>query len=113
MRATDLLGATVYAVDGKPVGSVRDLQFEARPGDGPGDAMRYCLTALECGPIGIPHRLGYARGDLLGPWPLTPLLRRLSGRSLLIPWSDIVRISGARIEISRRRDELSHPDRQP
>ncbi|BCB76443.1 hypothetical protein GCM10022251_23650 [Phytohabitans flavus] len=115
MRATDLLGATVYAIDGQPVGTVRDLRFEARPGDRPGAKVRYRLTALECGPIGIAHRLGYARReDLRGPWPLTPLLRRLTGRSLIVRWSDITRISGGRIEIGRRREELSHPpERQP
>lgn len=112
MRATDLLGAKVYAVDGESVGTVRDLRFEARPAAGPGEKVRYHLIALECGPIGIAHRLGYARPDLRGPWPLTPLLRRLSGRSLIVRWSDITRISGNRIEISRQRGELSHPPEQ-
>ncbi|MFC0531956.1 PRC-barrel domain-containing protein [Phytohabitans kaempferiae] len=112
MRATDLLGATVYDVEGKPVGAVRDLRFEVQPANGSGAEVRHRLTALECGPIGLAHRLGYDHGDLLAPWPLTPLLRRLTGRSLIVRWSDVTRISDARVEISRKRAELSHPPKR-
>ena len=47
MRATELLGCTVYDADGEVVGHVHDLRFEPRSGE-PG-WTGYRLTALACG----------------------------------------------------------------
>ncbi|RKR91848.1 PRC-barrel domain protein [Micromonospora pisi] len=51
MRATDLLGATVYGVDGKPIGTVRDLR-DRRP---PVTGSRLSLPAA---PPVAPPRVG-------------------------------------------------------
>ena len=67
MRAAELIGCQVYDADGQPVGTVHDLQFRlhTRP-----DGTQACqLDALECGGIGLGHRLGYGEGDMRGPWP--------------------------------------------
>jgi hypothetical protein len=107
MRAVDLLGATVYDVDGQAVGTVHDLHFEAGGRAVPGSGRpAYRLTALECGPVGLAHRLGYGHQKLAGPWPMPALLRQLARRSLLVNWSDIARINGSRIDLTVRRADL-------
>jgi hypothetical protein len=101
MRAVDLLGATVYDSDGVELGHVHDLHFEAG-GRVVTDSGRpaYRLTEIECGPIGMAHRLGYGHRDLAGPWPLDRILARLASRSLMVHWSQIAGIDGRRIELS-------------
>jgi hypothetical protein len=115
MRATDLLGTTVYDSDGVAVGAVRDLRLTAG-GRVVGESGHppYRLAALECGPVGLAHRLGYGRRPIGGPWPLPALLRALLRHSVLVDWADVVRVEGDRIEIRRRRAELRRtapPDR--
>jgi hypothetical protein len=112
MRGTELLGATVYDSDGRSVGAVRDLRL-AMGGAAVQDSGRpaYRLVALECGPAGVAHRLGYGRRPLSGPWPLTVLVRAMIRRSVLVDWADVVSIHGGRIEIRRRRDELGGCER--
>jgi hypothetical protein len=107
MRATDLLGATVYDIDGQAVGAVRDLHFDAG-GRAVPDSGRpaYRLTALECGPVGVAHRLGYGRRTMAGPWPIPALVRRLARRSVVVNWADIARINGSRIDLTVRRADL-------
>jgi hypothetical protein len=107
MRAIDLLGAAVYDVDGRPVGAVRDLRFQAG-GPAVKDSGRpaYRLVALECGAGGLAHRLGYGHRELAGPWPLTILLRRLARRSVVVDWGDIATIDGGKISLSTRAESL-------
>jgi hypothetical protein len=107
MRATDLLGATVYDRDGVPVGAVRDLRLTAGgPAVPDGGEPAYRLSTLECGPVGVAHRLGYGRRPMNGPWPLTVLLRALVRRSVVVDWADVTGVHGSRIDIGRRRAEL-------
>lgn len=107
MRATQLLGATVYDRDGVAIGAVRDLRLtagrEAVPDSG---NPAYRLSALQCGPVGIAHRLGYGHRPMNGPWPLTVLLRLLIRHSVLVDWADVASINGNRIDLRRRRAEL-------
>jgi PRC-barrel domain len=109
MRATDLLGVSVYDSRGREVGKVRDLRFEAgvravvdsgRPA--------YRLIEIECGPVGIPHRLGYGHRDLAGPWPLDRILALLARRSLIVHWDQIGTIDGDRLELTVLASELRH-----
>jgi hypothetical protein len=105
MRATELLGCTVYDADGEVVGHVHDLRFEPLPGT-PG-WTGYRLTTLACGDrAAVGHRLGYGERDMAGPWPLTWIFRRRSRTSLLVAWSDVTSFQRPRIEIGRRRAEL-------
>lgn len=99
LRASDLLGCAVYDVAGMRVGVVRDLRLStwgARRG-------RYRLVGLECGAVGLAHRL---RGAPAGPWPLSLLRRGRSARSLLVAWEVVDRIRPRRIDLACRRDEL-------
>lgn len=107
MRAAELVGCTVYDVDGQRVGTVHDLHFEAGGAPLPDSGEpAYRLTCLECGGAGVGHRFGYGRRDMAGPWPLVGVFRRLARRSLMVDWSDITRLDTRRIDIGRRRDEL-------
>lgn len=104
MRAAELIGCQVYDADGQLVGTVHDLRFRlhARP-----DGTQACqLDALECGGVGLGHRLGYGEGDMRGPWPFRQLFRRLARDSVAIPWAQITDFSRPRIDISARRDQL-------
>jgi hypothetical protein len=112
MRAVELLGTAVYDSDGAPVGAVRDLFFEAG-GVAVSDSGRpaYRLRALECGPVGLAHRLGYGHRAIAGPWPLTALLRRLVRGSVLVDWAQIATLETGRIDLAVPRDQL-HPVEQ-
>jgi hypothetical protein len=104
MRAAELIGCHVYDADGQPIGTVHDLHFtvQVRP-DGSQDCE---LGALECGGIGLGHRLGYGEGEMRGPWPFPALFRRLARESLAVPWSAVTAYDRPRIDISVPRDQL-------
>jgi hypothetical protein len=105
MRATELLGCTVYDADGEVVGHVHDLRFDPLPGST--DWTGYRLTALACGDsAAVGHRLGYGHRDMAGPWPLTWIFRRRGRKARLVAWSDVTSFERPRIEISRRRGDL-------
>jgi sporulation protein YlmC with PRC-barrel domain len=109
MRATDLLGLRVYTHDGMRIGTVRDLHIEKRPqpyGDS-GDPA-YQVSAVECGAVGVAHRLGYTRGSITGPWPLHTLLAWFSRRSWSVPWEDIKTIRADHIVLGVDRHQLQH-----
>lgn len=105
MRATELLGCTVYDADGQVVGHVHDLRLQPRAGASGWTGYR--LTGLACGtaaPVG--HRLGYVKRDMGGPWPLAAIFRRLARRDVLVEWADVTSVERPRIEIRRRLAEL-------
>ncbi len=104
MRAVELIGCQVYDAGGELVGTVHDLHFliHTRP-----DGTQACqLDALECGGIGLGHRLGYGEGDMRGPWPFPQVFRRLARDSLAVPWSQVTAFNRPRIDISSQRDQL-------
>src|SRR5205085_2374502 len=105
MRASELLGCELYDVDGVLIGHVHDLRFEARPASG--RAVSYRLTALQCGSASAGHRLGYGHGDMAGPWPLKWAFQRAAHRSLIVEWSDVAKIRRPRIDVCKRKADLS------
>jgi hypothetical protein len=113
MKAVELIGVAVYDSDGAPVGAVRDLFFEAG-GVAVLDSGRpaYRLRALECGPVGLAHRLGYGHRQITGPWPLPALMRRLVRDSVLVDWEQIATLGAARIDLAVRRDQLRRVGRR-
>jgi len=109
VRGTDLLGVPVYTRDGVGIGAVRDLHIERRPqpcGDS-GDPA-YHVAAIECGAVGVAHRMGYTRGTITGPWPLHILLAWFARRSWLVPWADIDTIRADHIVLAIDRHQLQH-----
>ncbi|HEY1488941.1 MAG TPA: PRC-barrel domain-containing protein [Micromonosporaceae bacterium] len=109
MRAVDLLGATVIDTDGVEVGIVHDLYLH-RGGPAVHDSGQpaYRIAALECGPAGFAHRLGYGHRDLAGPWPINTVLGRMVHRSRLVDWDHIATINNRRIVLDVPADALPH-----
>jgi hypothetical protein len=104
VRTSELIGCQVYDAAGQAVGTVHDLHFRLQTGP---DGSQQCrLDALECGGIGLGHRLGYGEHAMRGPWPFPQLFRYLARRSLAVPWSEVISVERPRIEISARRDQL-------
>ena len=80
MMTSELIGCQVYDTEGQVVGTVHDLHFRLRVQP---DGSQACqLDALECGGIGLGHRLGYGEHAMRGPWPFPQLFRHLARRSL-------------------------------
>ncbi|HWC21750.1 MAG TPA: hypothetical protein VG502_05580 [Flexivirga sp.] len=102
MRSLDLMGATVADEDGRHLGTVHDLLLEsgAPPLDDSSEPA-LAISKLVVGPVGIGHRLGYGRGAMAGPWPLTVLLRWLGRDSFDIPWSDVVQVASRTVTVRR------------
>jgi hypothetical protein len=104
VRAAELIGCEVYDAGGQHVGTVHDLHFTVRTQP---DGRQACqLDALECGGIGLSHRLGYGEGDMRGPWPLPGFFRLLARRSLAVPWSAVTAYNRPRIDIAVPRGQL-------
>jgi hypothetical protein len=104
VRAAELIGCQVHDRHGQVVGTVHDLRFRVhiRP-----DGTQACqLELLECGGIGLGHRLGYGEHAMRGPWPFPALFRYLARRSLAVPWSQVTTVSRVRIDISVAHDQL-------
>ena len=83
MRASDILGSTVYAGDGRPIGTISELI--CRP-DADGIPR---LVEVQVSP-GRRHRLlGYERPGIQGPWLLEKLASWLHRGSHVIPWAEV------------------------
>lgn len=100
MRAVEILGAEVWDESGARLGRVHDLLLESGAPPVP-DSSEPALGIgkLVVGPVGIAHHLGYGRGKMNGPWPLTLLMRWLSARSREIPWSEVVECTSSTITV--------------
>jgi hypothetical protein len=107
MRSAQIVGCRVIDRDGVDIGLVRDIRIAAGAAPEPDSGHpAYGITALVVGSVGVAQRLGYGRGQMGGPWPLTSLFRALARRSLVVDWADVASHSVDRIEIRRRRSEL-------
>jgi hypothetical protein len=104
MRAAELIGCQVHDTDGHPIGTVHDLHFQIEIGTD-GNPVCY-LDALECGGIGIAHRLGYGEHAMSGPWPFPALFRYLAQRSVIVPWASVSAVSRPSIHTTARPDQL-------
>lgn len=110
MKAAELFSCIVYDADGKSLGAVRDLHFDAARDPVTGALVEYRLDALECGTgLALGNRLGYDRDSMSGPALLAKLFRVLRRRSLLVKWGDITRIERPRVETRLRAEEFDKP----
>jgi len=91
MRLSELLGRDVVCADGRAIGKVKDVRLVQ---DGPyvegfGHALRVEGILFGRGAIGI--RLGMARANVNGPWPMTAVFRRLERRARYVDWNEVTR----------------------
>jgi sporulation protein YlmC with PRC-barrel domain len=99
MRASELIGRRVLDPRGHEIGRAHDIRIEQSR-----DAYR--ISGLTVGPVALAQRLGYGRGEMEGPWPLTVLFRALASRSLFVPWSDVTDLPQGTVQIRRSEHEL-------
>ena len=93
MRASDLLGVTVYDGHGQRLGVVTDLRCVQ---DGP---LRGSMQALRVSALIVSRRhtgalLGYDRSSQKGPWLIRVIVRRLHRSAVLIPWETVAETTG-------------------
>ena len=91
MRLSELLGRDVVDADGRAIGKVKDVRLVQ---DGPyvegfGHALR--VEGILCGRGALGVRLGIARANVKGPWPMTAVFRRLERRARYVDWNDVTR----------------------
>ncbi|MDP8970336.1 MAG: hypothetical protein M3N52_07565, partial [Actinomycetota bacterium] len=97
IRASSLLGTAVLDRDGRSLGRLRDLRLRA-------DGDNHRIEGLVTGRGVIAERFGYAYGEVVGPWLLVALMRRLARRTRYIGWDDVVEIGTERLVVSQSRD---------
>jgi sporulation protein YlmC with PRC-barrel domain len=89
MRASDLIGREVHAIDGTPLGVVTDLRCVQ---DGP---LRGTQAALRVDRLLVSRHhtgsvLGYDRRRQQGPWLIRVVVRYLHRHMQVVPWSEVV-----------------------
>jgi sporulation protein YlmC with PRC-barrel domain len=107
MLLSELIAAVVVDVDGRKVGAVGDVRLVQ---DGPlldpfGAALR--VEGLVAGRNGLATRLGYHRGDVVGPRLLAKLFRAVEGSSRYVPWDVVERVEDGHVHLSVRSTDLS------
>ena len=107
MRLGDLLWAEAVDADGADLGQVHDLRL--RHSMTPDGRHRLVVEGVMVGAGAVSARLGYAYGDVQGPWVVAALMRRIGRRSRYVRWSDLAWEPGGRVEVSRRAADLPHP----
>jgi hypothetical protein len=88
MLLSDVLACHVIDHHGDDLGQVRDVRLVM---DGPlhGTLASLRLDAIIVGGNALAGRLGYLRGGVRGPWPLSPIMRRLERHARTIDASAI------------------------
>jgi sporulation protein YlmC with PRC-barrel domain len=106
VRASDLLGAMVFDAGGTELGHVHDVTLvQDGPPAGPVGAT-FRLRALLFGAPAIGARLGFARRDVRGPWPLRAVFSALHDRMRVAAWEQVAAIEERRIRLGVRADEV-------
>ena len=109
-RIGDLIGLRVTDSEGRDLGKVYDVRLQR---DGPelpefGPALR--VDALIVGRDSIATRLGFARPEMTGPWPIDVWGRHAVRRAYLVPWES-ARRAGATLHCDRRLEDLERAGR--
>jgi sporulation protein YlmC with PRC-barrel domain len=94
-RVGELIGLTVIDREGRDLGKVHDIRLRR---DGPilpdfGAALR--VEALVIGRESVATRLGFARLQMTGPWPIDVWGQWALRRTHLVPWESIQRAGDA------------------
>jgi sporulation protein YlmC with PRC-barrel domain len=84
MRASELLGRTVYDAKGTVLGRIADLVAEETGGGAP----RVVAALVTRGRRG--RLFGYERPGINGPWLIERFARLLHRGAREIPWGDVV-----------------------
>jgi sporulation protein YlmC with PRC-barrel domain len=99
IAASRLLTVPVMDRDGGQVGLVRDVRLTA-------DGDAWVATGLVVGRRMLAERLGYASGDIAGPWILTAWLRRRHSHLRWVPWEAVDTLDGEGVRLAVPADDL-------
>jgi len=99
MRLSDLLHSEVLDADGQRLGAVEDVLVTRREPLLSGHVGNLAVEGLLVGG-GQSTRLGFDRGGLQGPWPISALFRRLERRARFVPWNLVDSHDGDTIRLS-------------
>lgn len=107
MLLSELIAAIVVDVEGRGVGTVGDVRLVQ---DGPyldpfGAAFR--VEGLVAGRQGLATRLGYHRGNVIGPSLLAKVFRAIERRARYVPWDAVDRVEDGVVHLSVRSSTLS------
>lgn len=106
IRASDLLGTRIVDRDGRSLGRVRDLRLGV---DGDGHRIEGLVTGRGV----IAERLGYAYGDVAGPWLLGVVMRRAARRTRYLDWDAIDELRRGRITVRGDSRPYGSPEDRP
>ena len=106
MRLADLLWLQAVDEDGEDLGQVHDVRLLLEEGAG-----RPTLTVegIIVGAGALKARLGYAYGDVRGPWPLSAVLRWMGRSARYVEWDRIVSLDQTIVRVQGAHGDLSHP----
>jgi hypothetical protein len=103
MRASELLGAEVHAVDGRRLGVVTGLRCSLDgPSSGPTPAPRVRALVVTGRHAGT--ALGYQQEGQRGPWLVRALIRSLHRRTHFVDVGLIDRIEAGTVRLSAEPD---------
>jgi hypothetical protein len=108
VRLSELLGAEVFDAGGATLGRVRDVRIvQDGPNHGYGGEKLFRVHGLIVGAGAVGERLGYCRAGVRGPW----LFAKIFGarKQCFVPWEQIQRREGERIDIRLTKDQLDVP----
>lgn len=92
------------------MGRVRDVRMvEASPVSPVSGQPSLEVAALIVGRAGIAERLGYAYGEVRGPWLIRVVMQRLARRGRVVPWDRIARLEEDCVIVAGEATDLPHP----
>ena len=109
MRLAGFLGKSIVDRSGRDLGAIHDVRLVK---DGPAIGSfgaSYRVHSLIAGGPSIGIRLGLHREELRGPWPLTPIFRRVHAGIIAVHWNEIWSIEE---EVVRLRSVLPVGERE-
>lgn len=107
MRLAELLWAEAVTDVGDALGRVHDVRLRlAQPPDG---EPALVVEGVIVGVGALSARLGYATGDVAGPWILAAVARRLGRSARYVAWSRVVSFDDGVLRVRGPADDLPHP----
>jgi len=108
VRLGDLLWAEAEDADGEDLGQVHDVRL--RHSMTPDGRHRLVVEGVIVGAGAVSARMGYAYGDVQGPWLVARLMAWLGRHSRYVDWGDLEwRRDEGVVRVARRAGELPHP----
>jgi hypothetical protein len=107
VHLAEVLWSQAFTEDGAELGQVHDVRLQLTlHDDGSHDLT---VEGIIVGVGALSARLGYAYGDVEGPWVLKRLLGWLGRKARYIEWELVSSFEDGRVVVTASRDDLPHP----